>query len=264
MVAVLVAAGAAVAVVLLTSGSGDSNGPFQQKLTQAFAPVAAANAHLSDALGALHGIDVSSARRAAAAAESATSSAQGALNALTVPSASGTLASQTRQALDREESYLSAVSVALDNPSNPGVSQLQTLSGNLTSALDAAGGPLTGAAQGVAGADTLTAWAQRRAHAQQAGSSSAGSSSSASSGGSSSASPGPYANGRDCGGGLYAGPNTSCDFALNTQAAYNNAPGATATVTVYSPVTGQTYMMNCTPAGNGVTCSGGNGASVSW
>ena len=36
------------------------------------------------------------------------------------------------------------------------------------------------------------------------------------------------------------------------------------TVQVYSPVTGQTYTMSCSPAGSGVTCSGGNGASVSW
>jgi hypothetical protein len=35
-------------------------------------------------------------------------------------------------------------------------------------------------------------------------------------------------------------------------------------VQAYSPVTGQTYVMSCAPAGSGVTCSGANNASVSW
>jgi hypothetical protein len=72
------------------------------------------------------------------------------------------------------------------------------------------------------------------------------------------------AGGTACGGGLHAGPHTSCPFAQNVRAAYNAAPGATASVRVFSPVTGQTYTMSCAAAGRGVTCSGANNASVTW
>jgi hypothetical protein len=69
---------------------------------------------------------------------------------------------------------------------------------------------------------------------------------------------------RDCGGGLHAGPNTSCPFAQNVRDAYDAAPGTTASVRVFSPVTRQTYTMSCAAAGSGVTCSGANNASVTW
>ena len=127
-------------------------------------------------------------------------------------------------------------------------------------------------AQSVGGADILTPWATRTAKQlraekkaqakakakkkkkdqQQAGSP----------GGSGASSPVPQ--GTPCGGGLYAGPNTSCAFAENVRDAYNSAPGSSATVQVYSPVTGDTYTMSCNPAGSGITCSGGNNASVTW
>jgi hypothetical protein len=70
--------------------------------------------------------------------------------------------------------------------------------------------------------------------------------------------------GTACGGGLHAGPNTSCPFARNVRDAYDTAPGTTASVRVFSPVTGQTYTMSCAAAGSGVTCSGANNASVTW
>jgi hypothetical protein len=76
--------------------------------------------------------------------------------------------------------------------------------------------------------------------------------------------PSSSSGGRDCAGGLHAGPNTSCPFAQNVRDAYNAAPGTTASVRVFSPVTGQTYTMSCAPAGSGVTCSGANNASVMW
>lgn len=76
--------------------------------------------------------------------------------------------------------------------------------------------------------------------------------------------PPPSSGGTDCGRGLHAGPNTSCPFAQNVRNAYNTAPGTTASVRVFSPVTRQTYTMSCAPAGSGVTCSGANNASVTW
>jgi hypothetical protein len=78
---------------------------------------------------------------------------------------------------------------------------------------------------------------------------------------SASSTPGGVTN---CGAGLNAGPNTSCPFARNVRDAYDAAPGATASVRVFSPVTGQAYTMSCAAAGSGVTCSGANNASVTW
>jgi hypothetical protein len=64
-----------------------------------------------------------------------------------------------------------------------------------------------------------------------------------------------------CGGGLYAGPATSCAFAVNVRAAYGaHGPG---TVMVYSPVTRRTYAMSCSGV-SPVTCTGGDNASVSF
>src|SRR5207245_1175513 len=128
--AALTVAGAAVAAVLLTSGGGNGSATYRSRLTAAFAPMIAANRSLSDSLGALHGSDVNAAQRATSRAQNASSSARGALNALTPPADSQQLTSQARQALDREDSYLSAVSAALTNPSSPVVSQLQGLAGN--------------------------------------------------------------------------------------------------------------------------------------
>jgi hypothetical protein len=66
--------------------------------------------------------------------------------------------------------------------------------------------------------------------------------------------------GTDCGEGVSAGPNTSCEFALNVAASYYQSGGASS-IDVYSPVTGRTYRMSCT-AGSPHTCTGGNDASV--
>lgn len=77
----------------------------------------------------------------------------------------------------------------------------------------------------------------------------------------------PAAGGGNCGGGVTAGPNTSCPFALNVSSAWNSAdnagvPSGTADVTAYSPVTGQNYIMSCSWADYEATCTGGNNASV--
>jgi hypothetical protein len=80
----------------------------------------------------------------------------------------------------------------------------------------------------------------------------------------------PYASGRAClgdyvshaDGNYYAGPNTSCEFASNVVDAY---PGYyPSTAMVYSPVTGQSYLMTYNLQGNYILATGGNGASVSF
>jgi hypothetical protein len=53
----------------------------------------------------------------------------------------------------------------------------------------------------------------------------------------------------DCGGGVTAGPHTSCPFAQNTHTAYEQAGGSgDQTVSAFSPATGQTYSMTCSGA----------------
>ena len=65
----------------------------------------------------------------------------------------------------------------------------------------------------------------------------------------------------NCGGDLSVGPSTSCPFAEAVRNAYeSHGPGL---VEAYSPVTNQTYEMNCS-AGSDVVCTGGNDASVSF
>jgi hypothetical protein len=62
-----------------------------------------------------------------------------------------------------------------------------------------------------------------------------------------------------CGGDLAVGPNTTCPFAVNVRAAYEqHGPG---TVLAYSPVTHRTYAMTCVDRAP-VVCTGGNAASV--
>jgi hypothetical protein len=68
----------------------------------------------------------------------------------------------------------------------------------------------------------------------------------------------PYSLG-DCGGDLSVGPNTSCAFARNVQAAYyQSGPGWNS---VYSPVTDETYSVYCT-ANSPHVCTGGNNAAI--
>jgi hypothetical protein len=71
---------------------------------------------------------------------------------------------------------------------------------------------------------------------------------------------GSTAQGDDCGGGVRAGPNTSCPFALNVADEYNSTGGATR-IYVHSPTTGETYRMTCSEGSPNV-CTGGNNASV--
>jgi hypothetical protein len=67
----------------------------------------------------------------------------------------------------------------------------------------------------------------------------------------------------NCGGGVYAGADTSCPFALNVEADYTGAGADYAS----SPVTGLSYTMNC-DGGYGargtVTCTGGDNALVEF
>jgi hypothetical protein len=65
-----------------------------------------------------------------------------------------------------------------------------------------------------------------------------------------------------CGGGVSAGPSTSCAFAQEVKASYDRAGGGNTTVYVHSPTTGQNYYMTCGQSAGEHVCTGGNGASV--
>jgi hypothetical protein len=270
--------GAAVAGYLLFSGSdsdSDASAGYEQSVAKVFGPVLGANQQLSDTLTSLRGTDRTQAQIAVDRAQRATTLASGGLNALPVPKGSEQFASQARQVLDRESAYLATVENVIQRPSPATASQLQTLSSNLSTAMDEAGPAVAGKTPTIDGADHLTVWAhntastlrkraaakrkaaaKRRAQARQRSQSSSGTSGSSSTPAAASAT--------NCGSGVAAGPNTSCAFAFNVRDAYNEAPGAVATVQVYSPTTGQTYTMNCRPSGSGTTCSGGNNASVTF
>ena len=63
-----------------------------------------------------------------------------------------------------------------------------------------------------------------------------------------------------CGGLVFTGPDTSCQFAENVVSAYANSFGNVA-VTASSPLTGQTYTMQCSGE-SPVSCTGGTNALV--
>jgi len=259
-------AAAVVVVVLIftvfSSSSGDAKA-YETKVDVILRPVIRVNTSLSRTLADLHGTSTAAGQRSVAVAQAATLTARGGLNALTVPSGSEQLASNARGTLTREANYLAAVKEALSNPGSGSAAQTQTLAANLTDALDTVAPTSEDWSGSVTGADTLTAWAPREAAAitrKQRAAQQRSQQASQGSGGS----PAPAPGGTSCGDNVYAGPNTSCPFALNTRRAYDEAPGIRATVEVYSPVTSQTYSMSCAPAGGGVTCSGANNASVSW
>jgi hypothetical protein len=67
-----------------------------------------------------------------------------------------------------------------------------------------------------------------------------------------------------CGPFVFAGPNTSCPFAKNVEKAYKATKSdKNATVTAFSPATGQTYVMHCT-VGTPVACRGGTNGLVEF
>jgi hypothetical protein len=260
LVALLAIGGAAVAYVLMRDGAGKGDGDraYRRALASTFGPVLGGNRGVSRDLSRLRGPSPTNARASVRRAQEATKIATGAVGALTVPAGAEQLARDTRQVLGREDAYLSGVAAVLAKPSSPTRSQLQTLASDLTGALNDAGPTVAGTSQTVYGADRLVAWATRH-HKRTPRK-----------GGKVAAPPSPAAGstptqpGTTCGGGLFAGPNTSCTFAANVRSAYEDAPGATASVRVFSPVTGMTYTMNCRKSGTGVTCSGGNNASVTF
>ena len=249
----------------------DTGREYQEQVAEVFGPVLGAHQKVSQELDAIKASKPQEAQRAVRQAQQAATEARGALRALKVPDGQEEFAAGAQEVMIRQDAYLAAVQSVLSHPTVAGASNLQTLSSNLTAALTSAGPAVAGDQEPVSGATRLTAWArttsrrvQRQAAAKKARAErrniAGGGSSSSGSGSSTAAAP----RGNSCGDGVYAGPNTSCTFALMVRDAYWEAPGSTASVRVYSPVTDETYTMNCRPSGSGITCAGGNNASVTF
>jgi hypothetical protein len=266
--------GVVAAVLVAGSGGGskessNADAVYQKKVATAFGPVLGANQQLSDALAAVRGTDPADAKVAVSRSQHATTVASGAISALTPPTGSAALAREARQVLDREAAYLAAISAVLNHPSVAGASQLQTLASNLTSALDSAGPTVAGTSPTVTGADRLTAWARSTSRTLSRRAAAARRKAAAENSGSSATTTtrtivvSPYSNGGNCGSGVFAGPKTSCAFALNVRRAYQDS-GGSSTVNAYSPTTGRTYTMHCARSGGSVTCLGGDDASVTF
>lgn len=64
-----------------------------------------------------------------------------------------------------------------------------------------------------------------------------------------------------CTGGVQAGPNTTCGFAMNVAGEYGSNPGASS-IHATSPTTGIDYTLSCAGSSGGTICTGGNNASV--
>jgi hypothetical protein len=270
----LALAAIAAAAIVVLNDRGGSSGPsrtdlnvtYSKKVAATFSPVDAANRRLSDALTALRRGHGSAAQDAVTGAQSTTAAARGALGALTVPDGSQELAAQMRQVIDRESTYLSAVNLALAHPSNPGVAQLQSIAGSLTSTLVAIGDPIRGASENVAGADRLTSWAQRTARAAASRRRAARQAAVAPPAPQPAPTPSNAPTGDVCPSGERVNATTSCAFAENVHSAWIDTPGVSNTVTAYSAATGRDITMDCGPTGGGgtIVCTGGENAFVSW
>jgi hypothetical protein len=279
LVGLVLIGGGVVAALLLTGKDNPKVDPdtvYRQKIASAMGPVLGANRQASDALAHLRGKKVktagaSNARIAVTRAQRSITLATGAASALSVPTGSEQLARDTRQVLDREHAYYAAVSRVLNRPAHATTGGLQESAADLTSALSVAGPTVAGTQPTVSGTTRLVNWATgiRRAAAKRTKKNASRRTPSRNGGESSprpttTPTPPPASSGTSCGDGVFAGPNTSCAFAMNVRAAWNDAPGTVNTVRVHSPITGQTYTMNCAPSGRGITCSGANNASVTF
>jgi hypothetical protein len=282
-----VAAIAIAAAVLLTgSSSSGSSSAYRHELSGALAPVVSTETALASSLQSLSGSNTTAAKNATGQAQTALDTAHGAVSVLTIPAGSSQLSEQVGQSVTQLNGYLQAVTATLNSPTAQNASQLQTSATNTQSSLVPVAIVIPGAGQSVAGgSQAVGTWVSARAAAarrqaaiarhraaathkpkqgQAAAPGPTATVTSTATAAPSTPAPATGSGSAPCGGGLVAGPNTSCPFAENVQQAWDDAPGEVATVTAYSPVTNQTYTMSCAPAGSGITCSGANNASVSF
>lgn len=77
-----------------------------------------------------------------------------------------------------------------------------------------------------------------------------------------SASPvGLPSNTTSCGGHLWVGPNTTCQFAKTVEQVYDQSGGPT-NIAAFSPITDQSYTMRCSDEGQHIMCTGAGSNAV--
>jgi hypothetical protein len=257
-------------VFALTRGPG-ADETYTAAVQETLAPVAESDGQVKSALMALDGPDRSSARAAVGSAQDTVDDARSGLGDLETPDGAEATLGDARQVLSREVAYLSAVDRVLKDPGNSSArNQVPTLESALSNALEDAEPAEEDWAGEVGGGVELVSWANSRVRARERAAAQArerqreqeaeDAANRAAAAASAAAASAPS----DCGGGVSAGPNTSCAFALNVRDAYYDVPGSSTTVNVYSPTTSQTYSMYCTPVGGQVRCTGGNNSSVTF
>ncbi|MGA2925535.1 MAG: zinc ribbon domain-containing protein [Solirubrobacteraceae bacterium] len=270
------------AVIILAGGSGSSTasgsgGSYQQRLAAALNPMIAANQRLSGALAAIDGSQASltAAGNAATDAQSAVASTRGAVGELTVPASQSTLSQQADQALTQDNGYLQAVGSTLSDPTGQAATQLQTLSTDTQSALVPINAIISNASGSVASTGNLLSWVQGAQQLTKKPSTQTLTSPTPQGGGVPPGSATPTGAGAEaldtsqCGAsGVFVNSSTtSCGFAQNMKSNYFAAgnSGGEATVSAFSPATGDTYTFNCVPDTDGnVTCTGGVDASLTF
>lgn len=298
-VLIAVAAVAAVALlglgvllaVVVSGGRGEAEREaFRSEVAAVLSPVLTANQQLSGELSRLTPGSADGARAAAGQLQTVTATARSSLGALEVPDGEEQLVANAQRTLDHADAYLSAVNAVLADPGSATVAQLPTLAANLSSAFATLGSDLTGGVEVVSGVDALVAWAEdtqtaeaeaqeqeaeearrldeereafederERWEAERDERERAERDRIAASG---NAPPAGLVGGQACSPGLWAGPNTSCPFAENVRDAWYRQTWMSGTVRVFSPVTGRSYNMYCSPGDVGIVCTGGNNASV--
>jgi hypothetical protein len=265
---------AALAIVLISNSKStpvvkvNPNAVYQQKLTTTLGPLVADNGALATALGNIDGSQhtITVAQHAATAAQAALTSANGAVAILTVPTADTTLSQQVQQALTQENGYLQGVSATLSDPVGQSSSALRSLVTATQSAFIPLNGIAPGASNSLNGTDNLLSWVSGANGAAK--------------GAAAKAqkpviinnpttvvtpapivTPTPESNSSGltaCDPNISVNSVTSCGFAENVFLAYyDTANEGDATVTAFSPATGNTYDIDCSTDGVTVNCSGG-------
>jgi peptidoglycan hydrolase CwlO-like protein len=270
---------AGAAFLFMGAAESQEEKDYKEKLAKAMGPVLGANEQLSEEVDDVEGSDVSDAKSAVKKLKREITRADGAIGSLEVPADLEQLRRDARNVLSREERYVAAIEEVLANPASSKVDDLEDREADLIDALDNAGPTIAGEDEVVFGIENLEDWAPKlvKARAKIAAAKKAKAAAAkkkreeaeaaAQSSGTSVAPSStrwavPAANGKDCGGGLYAGANTTCAFSEVVRSAYNFAPTTVANVDAYSPVTQRTYSMYCRPSGDWILCTGGNNASV--
>ncbi len=252
-----------VLIVLLLS-RGDTRAEYRTAMQGALRPMVEASPSVTTALRGLDGPGTSAARAAVSAARSATDDARAALNRIEAPEEAASDLRAARQSLSRQTTYLAAIDAVLRDPTSDQRDQLPSAEQALQSSLSDIAPASQDWGDDVGGASELVSWARERSRARQRSAAAAARrrrAEEAEQAANAAAAATAAAQGSqpsDCGEGVTAGPNTSCEFAFDVRDAWRAVPGMTARVGVYDRRLGRSLSMYCTPVGNGMRCTSGS------